>query len=386
MERPLRSNRNDCYAERLSGKTNKDNGSDSRYPSTKRRRQGHFPSLSSRPSYPLRLSLLHSTLLHPISRSNHILSHSLCHLTQAYPTVQKGEASYQNTKMESKTSARKCEACKNCQPMFPKPVERSAMTARAVAPLATRHVCEKHGHAHSHKSSAEGSAAGSCTSRSSSKSRGHAVSADIDLSQLPVAPTSSDDRSPPSSTDTDPASLESPVDLDFEDRLDAAIAATTNMIAEAQAQLAELPLPGTSSFLADSPTSSQADVTDTSSDTPLGLSGIVQVYDYTPDSTVRRSRTSKTEEMVDEPTSPQSDSWFDAEEHSVSDISSVHLPATPASTAGAEQSQTEAPAPVARASAHTSTVVRAPGKQAPRKQKAQQGWHTLWSVDYSAKW
>jgi hypothetical protein len=48
------------------------------------------------------------------------------------------------TIMEERTTFRRCEACSKCQPMFPKPVERSPMTPRAVTGLAEKHVCHKH--------------------------------------------------------------------------------------------------------------------------------------------------------------------------------------------------------------------------------------------------
>lgn len=260
--------------------------------------------------------------------------------------------------MECKTFVRNCEACKNCQSMFPKPVARSTVIPRPAAPVATRHVCEKHGDAHKHRLNTRSDAAELGRSSSPLKRRSGrtatcstTASSSSQLEGEPSSSTNEDDTSSPSASPVElPCSQHVPANLEFESRLNTALASTDNLIAQAQAQLAAC------STLQ------------------------VEFGDY-------------------EPSSLQDEAWFNAEEPPKVDVDSAQLPTVRQSDTAAVQSvkkasstadagsQTDSlPALKVYVSAKAPAVSRASGKPASRNQKDQQGWHTLWSVDYTAKW
>ena len=261
------------------------------------------------------------------------------------------------------------------------------MTPRATAPPAACHVCEKHGRACSSKSDTGSHSSEADAPTPDGKGEASTVVAGAISLRIPYAPSSSpstdasDETSARSLAVSVSAPLVSPVDVDLESRLNADLAATADLIAEAQAQLAALPLPRADA--ADHESAIESLTSDSNGQIEFWLEEV--------------QNTHSTESIA--ATSPESEAWFDAEEGSIPKVNSIRPWITaaagtqtatstkPAKSTADAGSQTEVrQRPTAVAGPPGSAVTGTANQPASRKPNSQQGWHTLWSIDCKGHW
>ncbi|KAK3686649.1 hypothetical protein LTR37_019580 [Vermiconidia calcicola] len=329
------------------------------------------------------------------------------------------------------TPYRKCYACKNCQPMFPKPVERSPMTPRTVASPGPKHTC---GRNHSR------SASTSSTSSNSKRKSATLVTLACNTPQTKSSPAPTSSAAETGFANIDdamararakyaenptllpkveqlPQPVPTPEELGVDERLDATNAKCTTLLAEVEAQLAA-PIVTLLRF-------SPAERNDTlaAKEWAQGVEKADQLTDEkTFDSKsllneilvltdeIKQIKQTASQEDVRTPCTPSSPKakWLSVvpketrkwmceskqpskQPTSVKTTSQGTQTQTAAASASLEQT---APSPARRDGKPLEKTDSKPaienkndrGKSPQQQGQSNQEWHTLWSFDYNASW
>ncbi|KAK3700800.1 hypothetical protein LTR37_015772 [Vermiconidia calcicola] len=325
------------------------------------------------------------------------------------------------------TPYRKCYACKNCQPMFPKPVERSPMTPRTVASPGPKHTC---GRNHSRSASTSSTISNSKSKResatvvtlackapqaepSAASTSGAAETgfANIDDAMARARAKYAENPTLLPKVEQLPQPVPTPEELDVDERLDAANAKCTALLAEVEAQLAapivtllQFSSAGRNDTLAAKEWAQGVEKADQLTDEKTfdSKSLLNEILVLTDE--IKQIKQTAVPEDVRIPSTPSSQKtgwlsvvpketrqWPSKETTSVKTISqgtqtqqaaaSALITSTPPSSTKRKETtmkKTDSKPAVENRNGR--------GKTAQQQGQSNQGWNTLWSFDYNASW